>query len=192
MTLAFLGMFVVGAPVWWKSTEIYRAELPYEDITRLYQERGFSQPFPIELHLFLWPSQFSGQEELFGQRIAVAQRRDALGDAREEFRLRTHSSYTPLPSNSSCEEVDRWLEGQERRNGVYSFVGLQQGNREDTQFTICPSGTVLMRQRGEGGSEQSWIESAAEIGARMLVSSPSTEDKVHPTVICFKGMSEMS
>lgn len=41
LAILFVSLFV-GLPIWWKTTEVYRSPLPYEEIRHLAQEQvGF-------------------------------------------------------------------------------------------------------------------------------------------------------
>ena len=42
-------MLVLGVPVWWKTTEVYRVSLPYEDIDELSQ----TVPTTLKVNLLL-------------------------------------------------------------------------------------------------------------------------------------------
>jgi len=183
VTLSFLAVFCLGVPMWWKSTEIYRAELPYESISALYQQELYSHPFPLSVHLFLTPTQQQvNQQRLLEDLLTRMQRKDNAGRPREVFHTHVHSvEESSLPTNTSCAGVDAWLVTQQEngfqlRHGQYVFVAT----RTDQKFTVCPSGTVLISHRVQGTGEL--LQSIAEIMTGKLVSSPMTEEKMRKRV----------
>jgi len=180
ITLSFLAVFSLGVPMWWKSTEIYRAELPYTSITALYEEELFSHPFPIAIHLFLTPKQQQAQQqEHLDDLLSTMQRKDSAARPREAFHTHFHNVQKANFANTSCAGVDAWLASQqhvELRHGHYAFVAALV----DQKFTVCPSGTVIISEQVQADAE--FLHSIAEIITRKLVSSPMTEEKMRKRV----------
>jgi len=44
---SFLSIVLLGVPVWWKTTEVYRANLPYEEISEWKALQSRQVSFPV-------------------------------------------------------------------------------------------------------------------------------------------------
>ena len=184
VTLSFAMMFLLGVPIWWKSTEIYRAELPYEEIEHWNERKAYDEPFRVMLDLYVPPSWNNENSKSIlsnALREYETQSSEALYAIHYQSSLFPMSDLSPL-SEYSCDAVHGRIEQMNpTNNGRYAFVSVPVDATQNLpKFTICPTRVVLMRMEKDSNTQESenWLRSVAEIAARKLISSPNTEDKV--------------
>uniref|UniRef100_A0A7S4HKN8 GPI transamidase component PIG-S n=1 Tax=Vannella robusta TaxID=1487602 RepID=A0A7S4HKN8_9EUKA len=183
VTLSFAMMFLLGVPIWWKSTEIYRAELPYEEIEHWNERKAYDEPFRVMLDLYVPPSWNNENSKSIlsnALREYETQSSEALYAIHYQSSLFPMSDLSPL-SEYSCDAVHGRIEQMNpTNNGRYAFVSVPVDATQNLpKFTICPTRVVLMRMEKDSNTQESenWLRSVAEIAARKLISSPNTEDK---------------
>lgn len=184
VTLSFAFVFLLGVPIWWKSTEIYRAELPYQEIENWNRLEIYNEPFHVKLDVYL-PSSWIQSKNEHVKTLSNLLESEKLKDQENSCQIKYQVdilSNSDLSSQTTCENVENWMKekGNKSQNGRYSFVSVNNPTH-DKKFIICPSRIVLMNMdQNENSRTQiiSWLRSISEITARRLVSSPNTEEKV--------------
>ncbi|KAI8084218.1 phosphatidylinositol-glycan biosynthesis class S protein [Gilbertella persicaria] len=63
VVFAFWSVVLVGLPFWWKTTEVYRASLPFDEIDTRYQKQACDFVMPTQLTIFV-PPQLNKQEQI--------------------------------------------------------------------------------------------------------------------------------
>ncbi|XP_064392618.1 GPI transamidase component PIG-S-like isoform X2 [Halichondria panicea] len=99
--LSVLGVVVlVGVPVWWKTTEVYRCPLPYEEIVGLR-----AQQVPPVRALTVWVTQLSSSVRELDDMVQQMQRELVDGSvSASNVRIRTHYVVKPRQLGSTDKE----------------------------------------------------------------------------------------
>jgi len=116
IVLSMAAAFVLGVPIWWKSTEIYRANLPHDQIQHWYQIKPDQTPFSIELKLFIATGAGDSQKRAseIGISSQFSQRLDRLFKTSHEnqsmnFQFKTTTQFIdPLENNNSDLLLERF------------------------------------------------------------------------------------
>ena len=185
ITLSFAAMFVLGIPIWWKSTEIYRAELPYSEIEQWNVLKPHESLFEVDIEVYLPSNWFKGSKTIQNEQNHLNQLlKNAYISSNHASKIDFRSTMvsndiSTLPKEQNCGTIQSWIESKnvELTNGKYLFVGIDTFEN-DPKFTVCPSRIVLMRMGNNPSDHESWLTTIAQLSARKIISSPVTEDKV--------------
>jgi len=137
---AFFIFYIIGVPIWWKTTEIYRSALPHEKISALEEEK-FNFRWELQLDLIIL-SNANVKEEVKTQlqqevsKLLDSSKSSSSSTYSSRFKIQVSSIMTNEVAKLDNEGIDNWLKihyaGQQTENGKYKFFlinGLQTSHQ---------------------------------------------------------------
>ncbi|KAJ1746481.1 GPI transamidase component [Coemansia sp. RSA 989] len=94
---SILLVLLLGLPLWWTTTRVYRAELPAAEISQFSPQTTFAVPvkFYISAETLLSPAEIASIEQSVQSRVDAQRKPHAAGEWRVRYRVSVHSGSAP-------------------------------------------------------------------------------------------------
>ncbi|KAF9922371.1 GPI transamidase component [Linnemannia zychae] len=139
--LSVWAVVLLGLPLWWKTTRVYRAELPYDSIEEWNQWKSCKPKFPVRVNLHLpeiGPKQNEDSPSLKDITQELARRTQDQNDVRKDHASSVPGTYDFYisPSNATSASI------RSQRQG---FIQVQNWNTDQIVDTIAETSDAIFR-----------------------------------------------
>ena len=184
--LSLAAIFLLGIPIWWKSTEIHRAELPYSEIEKCANSQTYLTKFDVTIEL-IFPSKIENIEKYEKQTKNLLEKKNEKIQEKTTTRINYLTTskiddsfvYPYFPNlKDTCLALENHF--GENKSGKYSFFILtKQLGFTTKKFLLCSKRHFVAFVDDLSDSQfNSIINDISTLVTETIVTSPLNEDQV--------------